>query len=293
MINTEVFHEFLRQHQLPSYYYDEMTNYFLPLAEKLIALKKIDQPLVVGINGAQGTGKSTLAAALTALLSTEYRCATLSIDDIYLTKAKREQLANTIHPLLRTRGVPGTHDVELGINTIQSLKNLSSGETMQIVRFDKSTDDRKPEHLWDAIDGAVDFIFFEGWCVGTRPQEMEDLQTPVNELEKIEDSEGIWRDYINRQLKDVYPRLFSLIDFLIFLKAPSFDCILEWRFKQEQKLTKNAGTTGMSKDEIARFIQHYQRLTEYNLKKLPELAAVVFELDNNHKIARQQNTDKF
>jgi D-glycerate 3-kinase len=74
---------------------------------------------VLGLCGAQGSGKSTLAAALARMLARDgTRTAILSLDDIYLTRAERLQLAREVHPLFATRGAPGTHDVALGLATI-------------------------------------------------------------------------------------------------------------------------------------------------------------------------------
>ena len=80
--------------------------------------------LVLALNGAQGTGKSTLARLLKRLLEQVHglRVAILSLDDLYLTAQERRRRAETIHPLLATRGVPGTHDVRLGIRTIRALR---------------------------------------------------------------------------------------------------------------------------------------------------------------------------
>ena len=79
-------------------------------------------PLVLGICGAQGSGKSTLAEALAERLERDgLACAVLSLDDLYLTRAERERLARGVHPLLATRGPPGTHDTSLGIAVLDAL----------------------------------------------------------------------------------------------------------------------------------------------------------------------------
>ena len=119
-------------------------RYFVPLAEWVHT--RVGEPrdgaFVMGINGAQGAGKSTLAAFLADYLHTHanYTVATLSIDDLYLTKAERDELARTVHPLLATRGVPGTHAPAMGCAVIEKLKTLGQGEALKLPRFDKLSD---------------------------------------------------------------------------------------------------------------------------------------------------------
>ena len=95
-------------------------KWFSPLLEKYQTAR--DKPLIIGINGSQGSGKSTLADYLCTMLNERYqlRCVSLSLDDFYLTKLERQQLASQVHPLLETRGVPGTHDIPLALETIAS-----------------------------------------------------------------------------------------------------------------------------------------------------------------------------
>ncbi len=274
---------FLTEQQLPASYADEIEQYFKPLARWLCNQKQTDKTLIVGINGAQGTGKSTLSAVLELLLP-QYRCITLSMDDLYYTRAEREQLAATVHPLLQTRGVPGTHDVELGITT---LRTLQANTDSAVVRFDKSKDDRSSSEHWPVFAGVADFIFFEGWCVASTAQDNDTLSRPVNDLERDEDSDGIWRHYVNKQLADHYPALFSLIDTLIFLKAPDFDCVFNWRLEQEQKLaarTRDTANRLMDETAIARFIQHYERITRRNLQTLGNQADAVLTLNREHRV---------
>ena len=217
------------------------------------------------------------------------RVAVLSIDDFYLTRRERKQLAHSVHPLLQTRGVPGTHDLALALQTVDSLLSLSPGDTIQLPRFDKSCDDRAPQSQWPTIDGPVDMVILEGWCVGSRPQSANELTTPINALEENEDSDGRWRQFVNDSLKN-YQQLFERLHTMVMLKAPDFSCVYRWRLEQEQKLAalRPDGSGVMSAEEIARFIQHYQRLTEANLITLPSHADVILELNHQHGIDRAQ-----
>jgi D-glycerate 3-kinase len=281
---------FLMQQHLDAEYGNYFSGFLKTLAEKLLTVKhsETDQnaPLTVGISGSQGSGKSTLAAALQLILThNTYRCITISIDDIYLNRAERLALAETIHPLFRTRGVPGTHDTALGLRILQQLKQLKSGEQIKLLRFDKSVDDRATETEWETVEGPIDFILFEGWCVAARAQPEHALQEAVNRIEATEDPELIWRRYINQRLQTDYAELFSQIDYLIFLKIPRFAKVLEWRHQQELELIKKTGRPGMSKEEVERFILLDQRITQHNLEQLPQQADALLTLDEDHRIS--------
>ncbi len=184
-----------------------IADFHVPMAA-WIADHVEDRTLVLGLNGAQGTGKSTLARLLARLLERIHglRAAVLSLDDLYLTAEERAHRAAAIHPLLATRGVPGTHDVDLGIRTIRAFREA---KPLAIPRFDKARDDRAPVSTWPRWEGACDVVIFEGWCVGARPQRADELQEPVNGLERLEDPTGDWRWYVNRELGGPYQALFS------------------------------------------------------------------------------------
>lgn len=240
---------------------------------------KVRRPVVIGLCGAQGSGKTTLADAVHAACKAEgLRSAVLSIDDLYLTRAERLALAREVHPLLATRGVPGTHDVALGISVLEGLER---GEAVALPRFDKIADDRKPCAQWPRSPAPCDVLVFEGWCVGARPQPVEDLGLPVNRLEAEEDPGGIWRGYVNDALAGPYQKLFASIDRLILLAAPGFEVVHRWRLEQERELALSAGPQARLMDEaaVARFISHYERLTRYILSEMPGRADLVVRLD--------------
>jgi D-glycerate 3-kinase len=291
---------FISQHQLPQAYVDHAKRWFFPMAKAIAdKQKKTSKAIILGINGAQGSGKSTLADLLAYLFRENYQLnvVVLSIDDFYLTRQQREVLSKSVHPLLTTRGVPGTHDIGLAINVINSL--CDTGNTTFIPRFDKATDDRVAEQNWDKVSAKTDIIILEGWCLGAEQQADEDLLEPINELEKEEDSDASWRKYVNRQLGGLYQDLFDMVDSWIMLKAPSFDCIYQWRLEQENKLRHSLlnATSGsddnrvMDDSGVKRFIQHYQRITEQLLDTLPGKVDYLFEMDKNRKIIRCSFTE--
>jgi D-glycerate 3-kinase len=273
---------------LPSSYVSDALRYFIPLA-KVIA-KKIMQsstPVVIGISGAQGTGKTTLNYLLSQLLTEQkFKIAQFSLDDFYLTKNERNLLASQEHPLLCTRGVPGTHDTSMLLTKLNGLLHQTENQKINIPKFNKADDERVPKGNWSKVKGSVDAIFMDGWFVGATPLDPKMLEDPINELEKTEDITCEWRNFINEQLSGNYQKIFSQINFLIFLEAPSFSQIYGWRQLQEEKLRKRNPKAHalMDDDQLFRFIQHYERLTQHCLSILPELADAIFLLDSDHRI---------
>jgi D-glycerate 3-kinase len=259
------------------------------LAERIAAAATPGDPRVVGLTGPQGSGKSTLAAALPALLAERgLRTAVLSLDDLYLPRADRLRLAADVHPLLVTRGAPGTHDVELGLATIAGL--LGAGPTA-IPSFDKAADDRRPPGAWPVFDGPADVVVFEGWCVGARPQAEDALAAPINELERERDPDGVWRRYANAALTRDYPPLFDQVDLQVLLLAPSFDVVLGWRLQQEHALRAASGG-GQSDAKIAVFVQHYERLTRHIAAEMPGRADVVVRLGTAREVLGYSTIDE-
>jgi len=266
-----------------------LINVYIPLAACLA--KQADDyqaTRIIGVNGAQGSGKSTLCKLLQIVLEEGFakRVTAFSIDDIYLTHAERETLAEKIHPLLKTRGVPGTHDVELGLQLLTDLRELEAGESIDIPVFDKSIDDRSPEKDFRQVAGPIDLVLFEGWCVGARPQLDLSLSIPVNSLERLEDPDQAWRRYVNKQLENDYKWLFREIDFMIMLKIPGISSVMEWRSEQERKLAKasQGGHKIMDTAALQRFIMHYERLTRAMLTEMPDRADLVFKLSQDQQI---------
>ena len=231
---------------------------------------------VIGLCGAQGSGKTTIARFAQRLLQDRgMRAVALSLDDFYLTHEARQRLAREVHPLLATRGPPGTHDVGMAGAAIDQLR--SKGK-VTLPRFDKATDNRTPRGTWETVASPVDVILLEGWCVGAISQGEAALATPVNDLERDEDPKAVWRHYVNDQLDGPYQGLFSMLHDLILLEAPSFEVVAGWRAEQEARLRERGGG-GMDEAQIARFVAHYERLTRWILAEMPARADWVVTLD--------------
>jgi len=250
---------------------------YLALLQQLFsALQELPHPVVIGISGAQGSGKSTLAAMLAQMFSTTgCNAAAVSLDDYYLSKALRRQLAENVHPLLAQRGVPGTHNIA---QALADARAVLAGVPVALPRFDKALDE--PAAALPAQ--TLDILIVEGWCLGVPAQTDAELATPVNELEAKADADGRWRHYVNQQLAGPYAEYWRLLTPLIWLQAPDWDCVCRWRAQQERKLWQNRGK-GMTEAELARFMLPFQRLTQASWQLLPQQASYIIALNKQQQ----------
>lgn len=281
--------QFVQDHRLPDAYRQQASEHFLPMIDWLLErMDRADGTFVAGIYGAQGSGKSTLADLLCRAMRSAAgkSVVNLSIDDFYLTKKERAQLAAEVSPLLATRGPPGTHDVDLALSTVRQLVSLAAGASMTIPRFDKANDDRVPESDYDVVTGSVDLIVLEGWCLGCQPVAPEALVEPINDLERNEDRDGVWRRFVNASIEN-YQSLFDCIDAMIMLKTANSESIVHWRSEQEEKLQAGGHASGsgiMTSAEIERFVQFFERVSRDTEAQLERVADVVITQDENHRV---------
>lgn len=296
MKKTTALSRFILRHQLTDDYLNHADKWFTPVMLQLIEhLKLRKSPLLLGINGCQGSGKTTLADYLGTRLNDEHalNVAVMSIDDFYYDHQQRIELADQIHPLLRTRGVPGTHDIQLALDTIDKLCNgVNDLMPTLLPRFNKCTDNPFPQNQWPVVDKNVDIIILEGWCLGAKPQATNQLIYPVNSLEASRDKQGIWRSYANQQLKQNYQKLNQRVDAWLMLKAPDFSHVHQWRLEQEEKMAnlqydlsvEDVVERVMTSTEVKNFTAYFQRITEHCLQELPENCDWVYQLDGQRHI---------
>ena len=264
----------------------KFNTFYLPLSDWIYSTyKKDNKTKIIGLSGGQGAGKSTITGILKLILKKKYglELCIFSIDDFYKTKSERKKMSKKVHPLFLTRGVPGTHDVNLINKTFKNLKKKFFKPVL-IPKFDKSIDDRSKKSKWIKIKKPPNIIIFEGWCIGARHQKESFLKKPLNIIEKKHDRDIKWRKKVNNQLKKPYKKLFSKIDKLVYLKAPSFNHIFQWRLHQEQKLkltSKNKKT--MSKSKIKEFIMFYERITKSMMKEFSKISDLTIFLDQKHR----------
>jgi len=246
-----------------------------------VRTRRSNRPALIGVGGAQGSGKSTACWLLEA--ANRGRFAHFSMDDVYLSHAEREALAAEVHPLLATRGPPGTHDLDLADRTIQSLETPAGSKT-PLPRFDKASDDRAPQGVWPVFRGLPEAILVDGWCMGAKPLDPASLASPVNALERDEDADGRWRRYVAGHLADDYQSFFDGFDALIYLQAPNWEVVRAWRGQQEAQ-TRGQALTAEENAALDRFVMHYERITRSMLAG-HHGADLVVHLDEARRVVR-------
>ncbi len=260
---------------------------------------KVDEkkPYFVGLAGGQGTGKTTISSLIRIILIKYFKLKVfrISIDDFYKTRKERINLSKKIHPMLLTRGVPGTHDVNMMLNFFKKIKRKKFKRFMLPI-FNKAIDDRSEKKDWYDLKIKPDVIIFEGWCVGAKSEKPSSLKKTINSMEKLKDNKQIWRKYVNHQLKSKYKNLYSQLNCLIYLKAKNFTLLQKWRLKQERKLwlknKRNSKLKIMSKDDVIDFMQTYQRITQNMFRYMPKYASIILNLNTNHQIQSVQYKKK-
>ena len=264
-------------------------NFLIPICFWIAKKANNKKPYFVGLAGGQGTGKTTISSIIKIILEKYFKLNVfkISIDDFYKTRKERIALSKKVHPMLLTRGVPGTHDINMMLDFFKKSKSKKFKE-MKLPNFNKAIDDRFPKNKWNKINKRPDVIIFEGWCVGARAETYKKLKKSINSMEKANDQKLIWRKYVNQQLKTKYKKLYSQLNCMIYLKAKNFSLLQKWRLKQEHKLwlktKKKGGHKIMSKGDVINFMQTYQRITQNMFKNMPKYASIILNLNSNHQI---------
>ena len=264
-------------------------NFLIPICFWIAKKADNKKPYFVGLAGGQGTGKTTISSIIKIILEKYFKLKVfkISIDDFYKTRKERIALSKKVHPMLLTRGVPGTHDINMMLDFFKKSK-AKKFKNMKLPNFNKAIDDRFPKNKWNKINKRPDVIIFEGWCVGARAETNKTLKKSINSMEKANDHKLVWRKYVNQQLKTKYKKLYSQLNCMIYLKAKNFSLLQKWRLKQEHKLwlktKKKGGHKIMSKGDVINFMQTYQRITQNMFKNMPKYASIILNLNSNHQI---------
>jgi D-glycerate 3-kinase len=230
------------------------------------------RPLCVGVAAPQGAGKSTLCATLEQRLAAAgLRAATLSIDDVYLTRAEQLTLAarHPSNPYLAVRGYPGTHDVALGVATVDRLLALREGERLLVPRYDKGAHggagERAPSEAWSTAEGPLDVVFFEGWMLAFEPAPPSAVLDDPN-LARCND---LLRGYAPWRAR---------VDRWVLFEGEAVDDVVAWRVDAERTRRTREGR-GMGDDEaaayIARFLPAYRLWAPPVRERLGNLLAFV------------------
>ena len=262
-------------------------SFLIPLCFWISKKADTKRPYFVGLAGGQGTGKTTISSLIRIILTKYFKLNVfrISIDDFYKTRKERISLSKRVHPMLITRGVPGTHDINMMLNFFKKTKSRKF-KRLKLPTFNKAIDDRFTKKKWYDLKKRPDIIIFEGWCVGARSEKNTTLKKTINSMEKTKDQEQIWRKFVNQQLKSKYKNLFSQLNCLVYLKAKNFSLLQKWRLKQERKLWVNSKVKSkiMSRGDVLNFMQTYQRITQNMFRFTPKYASIILNLNSNHQI---------
>jgi D-glycerate 3-kinase len=266
-------------------------SFLIPVSQWISKKANKKKTLIIGLAGGQGSGKTTISSILSLILKKYFKLNIfiISIDDFYKTRKDRKALSRKKHPLLMTRGVPGTHDIDLMLKFFKKV-NSKHFKNLIIPKFNKAIDDRCKKSLWYKLKSKPDLIIFEGWCVGAEAQTNKQLKKPINSLEKVYDQGARWRAHVNNQLKTKYKTLFKQLDGLLYLKPKNFNLLRQWRLKQERKLwiqNKNKKNLKiMSSGDVINFMQTYQRITQQMFKDAVKSSSIIMNLNSNHQIEK-------
>ena len=264
-------------------------SFLIPLCFWISKKTEKKRPYFVGLAGGQGTGKTTISSLIKIILTKYFKLKVfrISIDDFYKTRKERVRLSKRVHPMLLTRGVPGTHDINLMLNFFRKVKSKKF-KKLKLPTFNKAVDDRFNKKYWYDLKNKPDVIIFEGWCVGAKAEKINTLRKTINSMERMNDQKQIWRKYVNQQLKLRYKKLYSQLNCLVYLKAQNFSLLQNWRLKQERKLWLNSKKSSnlkiMNKKNVLNFMQTYQRITQNMFKNVPKYASIILNLNSNHQI---------
>lgn len=259
----------------------------LPFAG-FLAQKARSGTLTAAFSGPPGSGKSLLARVLGPLLSRLFglSVAGFSLDDVYLTKAERGELARSVHPLLMTRGVPGTHDLALAHRLIDELAHASPEQPVWVPRFDKLLDDRATRDQWPRVAEKVDVILLDGWFWGTAPGDEASLAQPLNAREAREDPDGRWRRYVHAQLAGPYQALFARADVHVQMLAPSWETGVAWRLAQQLELLGSEGPASAElRERNTDFLALFQRIVSLPPAREPDVAVHLDEAHQLHSLS--------
>lgn len=245
-------------------------------------MARTQRPWRLALAGLPGSGKSTLArATVERARAAGWPALALSLDDFYWPRRARRQLARHIHPLLATRGVPGTHDLALLQHVLSALPRAATDNPVPVPRFDKGRDTRQAPSRWSRVKTMPRLLILEGWCLGIAPQPESALAEPINELERHEDPDASWRLRVNRQLP-AYLQLWRGADNRAWVQVTSWSEVERYRARAEDTRHQRGEACAMQTPELTRFLQHYERLGRASLATPPTHADLAFPANELH-----------
>ncbi|KAG0607984.1 hypothetical protein M758_8G069100 [Ceratodon purpureus] len=210
-------------------------------------------PLVIGISAPQGCGKTTIVYSLEYLFnSLGSKAASISIDDFYLTASELKKVSesNPGNRLLEMRGNAGSHDLQLGTETLNALRSLTtSGKEIKLPRYDKSAfaglGDRADPSEWSKIEGPVKVVLFEGWMLGFEPEQESAVTAVDPQLAPV-----------NKNLEAYYDAWHKMIDSWVVIEVDDPSWVFVWRLQAEIAMRAD-GRAGLTDEQVADFVSRY------------------------------------
>ena len=268
------------------------------LLQQIISIHKKNETIIIGIQGGQGTGKTTLAKHISKVLKKKnFKTVHFSIDDIYKSVKERKELIrkNSQNPFYQIpRGLPGTHQINLLENIFIKSKK---GQKFTIPKFNKSTNKGFGSIKRNKIkvSEGLDFLIIEGWCLGIPTTNSKGLIKICNK-NKIDlkgmDPELKFHKVPLKFIKG-YQKLWKHINLTIMLKPDSLKSHHKWRLQQERELKKNT-KSGMTSDQIFTFVNSFLPFTYLCYDKIkPDVKIIInnkhefYKLDKKIKLSKR------
>jgi D-glycerate 3-kinase len=254
-----------------------------PLLRLFLARRQAGETVVVGIQGGQGTGKTTLSAYLSARLE-KRGCSVVSfsLDDFYGGAQERRRLA-ALHPgnpfFQLPRGMPGTHRTD---ELLRALSRLKAGRDVNLPIFDKSARSGEGEIAETTVPvrGRRDFVLFEGWCVGIPEATPEDLAAAVRR-HRLPSAPGGFEAVLG--YLGPYQALWEKLDGLVMLYPDSPKLHERWRLEQERDLRSRLGS-GLDEEQVREMVRLFLPFTYLCYDKLEP--AIRLHIDSDHRCYR-------
>ncbi|KAI9264417.1 P-loop containing nucleoside triphosphate hydrolase protein [Sporodiniella umbellata] len=238
-----------------------------------------DQPMIVGISGCQGSGKTTLCHTLSYLLKQEpYRLnvVNFSLDDVYLNHQDQRKLSQTYpkNKLYQQRGQAGSHDLKIAVQTLDALVQNQSQVLIPV--YDKSLfdgqGDRVPQEHWKRALAPIDIVLFEGWMLGFKPLPETLLESTLRDKKEtcpVFDSLSLGDlQTMNTALKQYETEIYPYFNSFIHLSPLNIQQVYQWRLEQERHMKSTRGVSGLSDEGVKQFVDTYMPAYELYLPQL-------------------------
>ncbi|KAI1314852.1 hypothetical protein EDD11_001628 [Mortierella claussenii] len=250
------------------------------------------KPLIVGLSGPQGIGKTTITNKLISTLSNaphNLRVFAFSTDDLYLPFKEQTALSNKYpdNKLIEFRGLPGTHDIQLGASTFHTIceaneemythSDLATSVSVPIPTYDKALHsgrgDQAPRAQWPQADAPFDVILFEGWSLGFKS--IRDSQKLLKVYEQHSTFPPFYLgrhsfssvELVDQFLEAYESEWYNYLDVFVHLSSPNLETIFKWRAEQERDLWAKKGS-GMSEEQVREFVSRFMPAYELYLERL-------------------------